>query len=65
MTAPPAFVPDGEELPLDRFTLIRRMLIAKRPHAEIAYAAGVTEARVGRIAGVAQPVRPTRRKTRR
>lgn len=65
MTTPPPFIEDGAELPLDRFTLIRRMLIAKRSHAEIAYAAGVTEARVARIAGVARPIKPARRNTRR
>jgi hypothetical protein len=65
VTAPPIFIPDEHDLPLDRFALIRRMLIAKRPHADIAIAAGVSEARVGRIAGVAQPIRPTRRKARR
>jgi hypothetical protein len=62
VTAPPIFIPDEHDLPLDRFALIRRMLIAKRPHADIAIAAGVSEARVGRIAGVAQQSKPRARR---
>ncbi len=59
------FIPDGADLPLERFTLIMRRIRAGKAPDAIATEAGVTERRVIAMAGLARKTPKQRPQQRR